>query len=65
MKKVNVKGDEADPLYKYLVGETGADIKWNFSKFLCDAEGKPVKFYAHSVAPKEMVPDVEALLNKQ
>ena len=65
MGKIEVKGDGADPIYQYLVGETNAEIQWNFAKFLVDADGKPVKFYAHRVNPTEMISDIEELLNKQ
>lgn len=37
-------------------------IKWNFSKFLVDAEGKPIKRYAPTVEPKDIEPDIKALL---
>ena len=45
--KINVNGEEAHPLYKYLKskvdGTFGNFIKWNFSKFLIDRNGIPVK----------------------
>ena len=45
--KVNVNGDDALPLYKFLKtkleGTFGNFIKWNFSKFLIDRNGVPVK----------------------
>ena len=45
--KINVNGNDAHPLYKYLKskqhGTFGDFIKWNFSKFLIDADGIPVK----------------------
>jgi len=47
--KIDVNGEKADPLYKYLKVQlpetTGNDIKWNFTKFLLDRKGMPVKRY--------------------
>ena len=64
MGVVDVKGDDADPLYTFLQGETNSAIKWNFAKFLVNKEGKPVKFYAHGVDPNDMIADIEGLLNE-
>ena len=46
--KIKVNGKEAHPLYNYLKAELpnkilGARIKWNFTKFLIDRNGKPIK----------------------
>ena len=45
--KINVNGPDAHPLYEYLRSELPGvfsnKIKWNFTKFLIDADGKPVK----------------------
>lgn len=64
--KIDVNGDKADPLYKYLKealpGTLGNDIKWNFTKFLLDREGKPVKRYGSVVKPEEISKDIEKLL---
>lgn len=65
--KIEVNGDGADPLYKFLKAAGGGilqDIKWNFSKFLCDADGKVVKRYPPTTSPLSFVDDIEALLNK-
>lgn len=47
--KVNVNGKDSIPLYKFLKskqsGTFGHAIKWNFTKFLCDRDGQPVKRY--------------------
>lgn len=57
--KIHVNGDEADPLYKYLKsqqsGILGSFIKWNFSKFLVNKEGIPVKRYAPTTSPSVSV----------
>lgn len=46
--QINVNGDSAIPLYKYLkekqTGTFGSAIKWNFTKFLIDKSGQPVSF---------------------
>ncbi|HYX32341.1 MAG TPA: glutathione peroxidase [Oligoflexus sp.] len=65
--KVDVKGPKAHPLYKYLVTEKPGflgfkDIKWNFTKFLVDKDGKVVKRYAPTVKPEAITADIEKLL---
>jgi len=64
--KIDVNGEKADPLYKYLKVKlpeaTGNDIKWNFTKFLLDRKGKPVKRYDTKVKPEEITKDIEKLL---
>ncbi|KAJ1346887.1 glutathione peroxidase gpx1 [Parelaphostrongylus tenuis] len=64
--KIDVNGDNADPLYKFLKKEKGGTlidaIKWNFTKFLVDRNGKVTKRYGPTTDPKNMVPDIEALL---
>ncbi|NP_001296701.1 phospholipid hydroperoxide glutathione peroxidase, mitochondrial-like [Hydra vulgaris] len=64
--KIDVNGDKADPLYKYLKskqkGILGNKIKWNFSKFICDKNGIPVKRYAPTTEPLSLVPDIEKYL---
>jgi len=53
--RIDVNGTEAHPLYKYLKstlpGFLSSRIKWNFTKFLIDTEGKPVKRFAPSTEP--------------
>ncbi len=65
--KIEVNGDNADPLYKFLKAEqpgTGSkpDIGWNFAKFLIGKDGKPVKRYDPSFKPDGIDPDVASLL---
>lgn len=55
-EKVYVKGDDIHPLFKYLVDEAGKmgekdPIKWNFTKFLLDENGKLVKVFHNKVLP--------------
>ena len=66
-KKVDVNGDNADPLWKHLkdqqaglLGSRG--IKWNFTKFLVDKDGKVVGRYAPTVTPESLEKDIEKLL---
>jgi len=66
-EKVDVNGDDADPLYKFLKKEKGGfmwmdGIKWNFTKFLVDRKGNVVKRYGPSTKPSEINVDIEKLL---
>lgn len=60
--KVDVKGEAADPLFRYLTEQTGEEIKWNFTKFLVDRQGQVVKQYDSSVKPLDISPDIDPLL---
>ena len=65
--KVDVNGDAAHPLFKYLKqekpGVLGTEgIKWNFTKFLIGRDGEVVKRYAPQTAPAEIAEDIEKLL---
>lgn len=84
--KVNVNGDDADPLFKYLRAEapseyedekvnsfkkvindlkqtfTGDSIKWNFTKFLVDRNGKVIARFAPNFKPEDLVPFIEKTL---
>lgn len=63
--KINVNGGQADPLFKYLKhkqgGTLGDFIKWNFTKFLVNKEGIPVKRYAPNDEPNKIEKDFENL----
>lgn len=65
-KKIEVNGDNAHPLYKYLKangpGLLMDAIKWNFTKFLVDRHGRVVHRYAPTTEPEKMVEDIEKLL---
>ncbi|AIM36212.1 glutathione peroxidase [Sphingobacterium sp. SG20118] len=54
-EKVEVKGDQIDPLFKYLIAQKNPDfegeIKWNFEKFLIDENGKLIHRYRSAVNP--------------
>lgn len=64
--KIEVNGKNADPLFKYLKdrahGWLGNSIKWNFTKFLVDREGRVVKRFAPRTAPARIEPWVRKLL---
>jgi glutathione peroxidase len=68
--KISVKGDDQAPLYKYLTKDTPApisgDIKWNFTKFLVDRNGKVVQRFESAVTPDspEVTSAVEKLLKQ-
>jgi len=65
-EKIDVNGDGAHPLYKFLKeeakGSLGNAIKWNFTKFLIDKEGKVIKRYAPVTTPDKIKEDIEKLL---
>jgi glutathione peroxidase len=66
-EKIEVNGDNTHPLYEYLKKEKpgllgSQKIKWNFTKFLIDTNGEPIKRYAPQVKPKDMIKDIEDLL---
>jgi len=66
--KLDVNSETAHPLYKFLKkkkkGSFGDKIKWNFSKFLCDKNGIPVKRYAPTTKPLSCLKDIEKELEK-
>lgn len=64
MSKVSVKGEDMTPLYGYLTSQTGGDVKWNFTKFLVDKNGKVIQRFESKVTPEspELVSAVEKAL---
>ena len=67
MAKIEVNGDGADPLYTYLkkakpglFGSQG--IKWNFTKFLIDKDGKVVSRYAPTDKPESLIRNIDKLI---
>jgi glutathione peroxidase len=67
-EKIDVNGDNADPIFVYLKKELPGllglnEIKWNFGKFLIDKNGKPFKRFAPTTEPKDLIKDIEMLLN--
>ena len=64
--KISVSGDDKAPLYKYLTDATSGEIKWNFTKFLVDGNGKVIARFEPKVAPDspELAGAVEKALHK-
>lgn len=67
MDKVNVNGKDASPLWDYLKKEKPGllglpAIKWNFTKYLVDRQGRVVKRFAPQTTPVSMADEIEALL---
>jgi glutathione peroxidase len=69
MKKVEVNGDGAAPVYKWmkhakpgLFGTEG--IKWNFTKFLIDKNGEIIKRYSPTESPEDIAKDFQKILAK-
>ena len=64
--KIEVNGDNADPLYKWLKSEKGGllgdKIKWNFTKFLVDKQGNVVDRYAPQTSPESIESKIQELL---
>lgn len=70
--KVEVNGPNAHPLFKFLTQASpgmaipflgsAEDVKWNFTKFLVDRQGKVAKRYGSIVKPETIATEVEALL---
>ena len=65
--KVDVNGDSAHPLWKWLKDEKGGflgidAIKWNFSKFLIGRDGEVIKRYAPTDKPESIAKDIEEAL---
>ena len=65
--KIEVNGQRAHPLYQWLKREAPGTlglhaVKWNFTKFLVDAQGRVVKRYAPIVKPDAIGRDLEAML---
>ena len=63
MSKISVKGNDIDPLYKWLTlktlnGVVDAEVQWNFQKFMIDEQGKLVGF----LTPKEL-PNSDKIIN--
>ena len=66
--KIDVNGPNAHPLYTYLKsakpGILGTEaIKWNFTKFLIDKSGEPIRRYAPNDKPEAIETDIQEALN--
>ena len=66
--KVEVNGMSADPLYQFLTnkqpGLVGSKkIKWNFTKFLINRNGQPVKRFSPTTTPEKLTEKIEDALS--
>ena len=65
-EKVEVNGEQTHPVFKWLKsrlgGFFGSRIKWNFTKFLIDRNGRPVKRFAPITKPEAIEPQIRKLL---
>lgn len=65
-RKVDVNGENASPLFKWLKkqkgGLFGSAIKWNFTKFLVDREGRVVARFAPITPPDKIESKIQELL---
>jgi glutathione peroxidase len=63
LDKIEVNGRGAHPLYAWLKAESGgADIEWNFVKFLVDPDGALLRRYEPKARPEDIAADIEALI---
>lgn len=65
--KLEVNGKNAHPLFQYLKeqapGVLGSkNIKWNFTKFLVNREGKVLKRFAPTTSPESLEPEIRAII---
>lgn len=67
-KKIDVNGDDAIPLYKWLKEQKGGifgnAVKWNFTKFLVDRNGRVVERYSPTTSPAKIESEIKRLLQK-
>lgn len=68
--KIDVNGDNAHPLFRYLKREAPGlfgtkSVKWNFTKFLVRRDGSVYKRYAPTTKPQELSADIEKLLAEE
>ena len=67
MHKIDVNGDDAHPLYRWLTSEAPGvlgtkSIKWNFTKFLVGRDGQVIRRYAPRDKPEKLAEDIQAAL---
>lgn len=67
-QKINVNGEDESILYTYLKrhekGFLNRKIKWNFTKFLVDQNGRVIKRYSPRIKPNKIAQDIEKLLRE-
>ncbi|NDV44656.1 glutathione peroxidase [Flagellimonas sediminis] len=64
--KIDVNGKNTHPIFKYLKSELGgllgSKIQWNFTKFVVDKQGKPIKRFAPISTPESMEDYIKEIL---
>ncbi|MDB1144841.1 MAG: glutathione peroxidase [Alcaligenaceae bacterium] len=64
--KIEVNGSNADPIFKYLTsqlkGLLSQKVKWNFTKFVINKEGQPVKRFAPATKPEKLEDYIKSIL---
>lgn len=60
-EKIEVNGPNAHPLYVWLKGD-GADIEWNFAKFLVGRDGEVIHRYSARTKPEDIAADIDSVL---
>lgn len=64
--KIEVNGNNAHPIFKYLKSKLwtifGSSVKWNFTKFLIDKSGKPVKRFSPTTKPEKIGAYIKKIL---
>ena len=68
-EKIDVNGKKTHPIFKFLKSELsggifGSSIKWNFTKFVIDRQGVPVKRFSSTTKPEKMEKKIQQLLQK-
>jgi len=68
MAKIDVNGDNAHPIFKYLKSQAKgfltSSIKWNFTKFLISKDGTSIKRYSPTTKPEKLEKDIESFLSE-
>ncbi len=66
--KIDVKGKNIHPIYKFLTnskpGFLGKSVKWNFTKFLVNHQGKVLKRYSPFISPLKIEKDIKKAIEK-
>ncbi|MFL2698094.1 MAG: glutathione peroxidase [Gammaproteobacteria bacterium] len=66
--KIEVNGKNADPLFKFLSSSKkgllgSGQIKWNFTKFLINKDGKPIKRFSPTTTPEKISSEIDKILS--
>lgn len=68
MEKIEVNGEQASPIFKYLKSKAGglfgSRIKWNFTKFLISKDGQVIKRFSPIKNPKSLEKFIERMLKE-